>query len=162
MKLNTLLMFRHSYEDSSWACLTFHSEKGFKSVEEMVEAIARAFNATLKREVDEFWGPDCCVRQRRLGSKICDHCGRDTAPPKITKEMVEDQFDSLFKGTLQSYDGFWEELQAERIEWKFYGDAGMTACIDEAPSIVARTLFGGFPTDNTELIIRSHKVPITK
>ena len=148
MKVNTILFFRNAHEDTSWACIPFHSSDGFDSVQEMVEAISKSIKKVVndRYENNKLWNG--------VSPDVCTHSGGSPKTPKTTKDDVEKIVEEMFNGTAQNLSLAWDYLQEEGIEsFGVEGDAGQTVSIFYGPELIATTIFDGFPTeDKLELI----------
>jgi len=163
-KINTIMFFRNAYEDSSWSCMPFRSVEGFDSIQEMVEAIAKAFKRAIEHERENYWG-NCwrCPISRREGLEICTKCGKDSAAPELTEEGVEEKITEVFEGTLQNLGELWEELQEEWIDsTMIVGSVGQVASIAYGPELIAKTMFEGFKVESTEYIDAPKSIKLYK
>jgi hypothetical protein len=166
-KVNTILFFQNVHEDTSWASVVLHSAEGFNSIQEMVEAIAKAFKKAIDNQVEECWG-NCwhCSIDRRSGLSICKKCGKSTKAPKVTREDVERIMEQIFNGTMQDFagdGGAWETLQEEGIQsFGLKGDGGQVVSIYNGPEIITRTIFDGFSVEYQNDIGRCSSVKLHK
>ncbi|MHA2280030.1 MAG: hypothetical protein ACXAC5_04025 [Promethearchaeota archaeon] len=144
--------------------MVLHSPRGFNSVQEMVEAIARAFKAAIDEQAKDYWGNcfQCCM-DRRKGIDICTRCGKSTEQPEVTKESVERIMEDVFNGTMQNLGDAWDTLQQEGIQsFGCDGNIGQVVSICSGPEIIVNTIFGDFSRINTETLGKCSSVELYK